>query len=60
MYNNIALAEESTEVSISQNPISSNGIISFLPFIMIFIVFYFMLIKPQMKKQKEHDRCNLQ
>ena len=27
---------------------------SFLPLIMIFVVFYFLLIRPQQKKQKEH------
>ncbi|MFQ5587702.1 MAG: preprotein translocase subunit YajC [Nitrospiria bacterium] len=30
-----------------------NPIVSFLPFILIFIVFYFLLIKPQQKKAKE-------
>ncbi len=28
---------------------------SFLPLIVIFIVFYFVLIRPQTKKQKEHQ-----
>ena len=28
---------------------------SFLPLIVIFIVFYFILIRPQTKKQKEHQ-----
>ncbi|MDG2252508.1 MAG: preprotein translocase subunit YajC [Methylophilaceae bacterium] len=27
---------------------------SFLPFIIIFVLFYFMLIRPQMKQAKEH------
>lgn len=27
---------------------------SFLPLILIFVVFYFLLIRPQQKKQKEH------
>ena len=27
---------------------------SFMPIILIFIVFYFLLIRPQQKKQKEH------
>jgi preprotein translocase subunit YajC len=30
------------------------GIMSFLPLILIFAVFYFMAIRPQMKRQKEH------
>lgn len=32
----------------------SEGLMSFLPFILIFILFYFMLIRPQMKQAKEH------
>ncbi len=31
------------------------GLISFLPFILIFFIFYFLLIRPQQKRQKEHD-----
>ena len=27
---------------------------SFMPFILIFIIFYFLLIRPQQKKAKEH------
>ena len=30
------------------------GLASFLPLIVIFAVFYFMLIRPQMKRAKEH------
>lgn len=29
-------------------------LISFLPLIIIFVIFYFLLIKPQRTKQKEH------
>lgn len=31
-----------------------DSLISFVPLILIFIVFYFMLIRPQQKKMKEH------
>ncbi len=31
-----------------------NPLISFLPLILIFVVFYFLLIRPQNKRQKEH------
>lgn len=31
-----------------------DGLASFLPFIIIFVLFYFMLIRPQMKQAKEH------
>ncbi len=31
-----------------------NSLTAFLPFIIIFIVFYFLLIRPQKNKQKKH------
>lgn len=31
----------------------SNPIVAFLPLILVFVVFYFFMIRPQMKKQKE-------
>ncbi len=31
----------------------SNALITFLPLILVFVVFYFFMIRPQMKKQKE-------
>ncbi len=33
---------------------SSSGIGQFVPLILIFIIFYFFLIRPQQKKVKEH------
>ena len=32
------------------------GIAAFLPLVILFVVFYFMLIRPQMKRQKEHSK----
>ena len=31
-----------------------SSLIQFLPFILIFVVFYFLLIRPQQTKQKQH------
>jgi preprotein translocase subunit YajC len=31
----------------------SNPLITFLPLILVFVVFYFFMIRPQMKKQKD-------
>ena len=31
-------------------------IMNFLPFILMFAVFYFLLIRPQQKKQKDHQK----
>jgi len=32
---------------------SANPLMTFLPLILVFVVFYFFMIRPQMKKQKE-------
>ena len=45
---NNAQAEEVSRAS------QSAGIIDFVPLLLIFVVFYFMLIRPQMKRTKEH------
>ena len=33
---------------------TADSIMGLLPFIMIFVVFYFLLIRPQQKRAKEH------
>ncbi|HTZ34776.1 MAG TPA: preprotein translocase subunit YajC [Stellaceae bacterium] len=33
---------------------SSNAMLQFLPLVLIFVVFYFLLIRPQQQKQKQH------
>ncbi len=33
----------------------ANPIMAFAPMIFIFVIFYFLLIRPQQKKQKEHQ-----
>ena len=40
----------------AQDAAGSGGLMSFLPLIVIFAVFYFMLIRPQMKRSKEHKQ----
>lgn len=32
----------------------ASGIVSFLPLIIIFVLFYFLLIRPQQKRTKDH------
>ena len=39
----------------AQNAGGGDPFLSFLPLIVIFVVFYFILIRPQTKKQKEHQ-----
>lgn len=38
----------------AQGEATQGGLMGFLPLILIFVVFYFMLIRPQMKRSKEH------
>lgn len=38
----------------AQDAGTQGGLLSFLPLIVIFVVFYFLLIRPQMKRSKEH------
>lgn len=33
---------------------AQGGMLSFLPIILMFVVLYFLMIRPQMKRQKEH------
>jgi preprotein translocase subunit YajC len=37
-------------------PSGESSLMSFLPMILIFVAFYFLLIAPQRKKQKQHDK----
>ena len=45
-----------------QNAQAVSPLMQFLPLILIFVIFYFLLIKPQQKKAKEHANmvANLQ
>ena len=47
------LFQQSCETSGSQ---SQNPLISLLPLILIFVVFYFLLILPQQRKQRQHRK----
>lgn len=33
---------------------AGGGLTAFMPLILIFVIFYFLLIRPQQKKQREH------
>lgn len=44
-----ALAQAATEQQTS-------SIVSFLPLVILFVIFYFLLIRPQQKKAKEHTQ----
>ncbi len=53
--NIITLAFAAETAPASTSIFQNSGLMSLFPFVMIFFIFYFMLIKPQMKKQKEHQ-----
>lgn len=36
--------------------VTAAGLTSYLPIVVIFVLFYFMLIRPQMKQAKEHGK----
>jgi preprotein translocase subunit YajC len=38
----------------AQSAFSSDSLLSLAPLVIIFVVFYFLLIRPQSKRQKEH------
>ena len=40
----------------AQDGAQPGGLMSFLPLIIIFIIFYFLLIRPQMKRAKDHKK----
>lgn len=43
-----------TQAWAADAPGQTDPIMSFLPLILIFVVFYFLLIRPQQKRAKEH------
>ena len=38
------------------SPAQPNPIMSLLPIVAIFLIFYFLIIRPQQKQQKEHQK----
>jgi len=40
----------------AQDAAPASSLMSFLPLVVIFIIFYFLLIRPQMKRAKEHKQ----
>ncbi len=43
-------------IVLAQEAAPQGGIMSFLPFIVIFAAMYFLIIAPQRKKQKQHQQ----
>lgn len=49
-------------IAYAANAAPQGGIAPFIPFVLIIVIFYFLLIRPQQKKAKEHQTflANLQ
>ena len=52
----LTLAIAQNVVGASAPKAASNPIMGFMPIILIFVVFYFLLIRPQKKQQKEQKQ----
>jgi preprotein translocase subunit YajC len=52
----MSLLAEIPSVLAQQTAPGPQGLMSFLPFILIFAAMYFLMIAPQRKKQKEHTK----
>lgn len=46
----LAIAQDAAQAA----PAQANPIMSFLPLVFIFVIFYFLLIRPQQKAQQDH------
>ncbi len=52
----LAFAQEATQATAEAAPMAAGSpLASLLPLVLIFFVFYFVLIKPQQKRMKEHQ-----
>lgn len=55
-FSNVFISDSFADtVSTSAAPAATAGLTNFIPLILIFLVFYFLLIRPQQKKMKEHQ-----
>ena len=52
----IAILAQAQPAAPAPAPGPGGGLISFIPFIFIFIIMYFMLFRPQKKRQQEQQR----
>ena len=50
-----AMAQTASAGAASANPLGGASILAFLPYLLIFVVMYFLLIRPQQRRAKEHQ-----
>lgn len=49
-----AMAQTAPAASASSDMLGGAGLVAFLPYLLIFAVMYFLLIRPQQRRMKEH------
>ncbi len=54
-FNQIISSANAQEIAAEAAAKESSPIVSFIPLILIFTVFYFLIIRPQTKKMKDHQ-----
>ncbi len=55
-FSNIFISESFADtVDAAATAAPQTGLMNFVPLILIFLVFYFLLVRPQQKKMKEHQ-----
>jgi preprotein translocase subunit YajC len=58
-FSNILISDSFADTVANANDIAATapqtGVMNFVPLILIFLVFYFLLVRPQQKKMKEHQ-----
>jgi preprotein translocase subunit YajC len=53
LFSTQAFAQTAPATGVAQTP--GAGLASMIPLVLIFVVFYFLIIRPQQKKMKEHQ-----
>ena len=51
--NTLLLIAQATDPAVPAQP---NLLVQMIPLILIFVMFYFLLIRPQQKRQREHEK----
>lgn len=52
----MSLADSLTLITAQAAPGGENALMGMLPIILMFVILYFLMIRPQMKRQKEHRK----
>jgi preprotein translocase subunit YajC len=50
----VFISEAFAQTAPAAAPSTTSSLMSFLPLVLMFVVLYFIMIRPQMKRQKEH------